>query len=221
LLAQRSPEEYRRVLASIVDEAERLGRLVERLLLLSRTDANTGMVRCVMMLDDVVEQVVMGQQGRAAEAGLTLETEIESGLMVEGDSELLRQAIDNLIRNALQYTPAGGLIQVRAKAQGDKALVEVSDTGVGIAAESIAQIFDRFYRTDRSRARQTGGMGLGLSIVKAVTERHGGTVSVTSSVGRGSRFCVYLPLKKAEPNENARDSTGEVSAAALVIPRPH
>jgi two-component system, OmpR family, sensor histidine kinase BaeS len=117
----------------------------------------------------------------------------------EGDPELLadpvrlRQAVGNLVSNAIRHTPAGGTVSLCAREEGDQVVIDVADTGAGIAAEDLPLVFERFWRVEKSRNRQTGGSGLGLSIVRKLVEAHGGTASATSVIGRGSVFTLRLP----------------------------
>ncbi|HEY1067243.1 MAG TPA: ATP-binding protein, partial [Pirellulales bacterium] len=115
-------------------------------------------------------------------------------VIVFAEEEGLRTIFDNLIDNALKYTPAGGSVSVRASVEADAVLVEVVDTGVGIAPDQQPRIFERFYRVDRARSRELGGTGLGLSIVKHLVQAFHGTVAVTSQVGAGATFSIRLPL---------------------------
>jgi two-component system phosphate regulon sensor histidine kinase PhoR len=101
--------------------------------------------------------------------------------------------VSNLIDNAIKYTPEGGRVRVSARAAGDEVVIEVADSGIGIPAEDLPRIFERFYRVDKSRSREMGGTGLGLSIVKHVVQVHGGIVDVESTVGKGTTFRVKLP----------------------------
>ncbi|MBF6591814.1 MAG: sensor histidine kinase, partial [Ktedonobacterales bacterium] len=113
---------------------------------------------------------------------------------VLGDADLLKQALLNLVDNALAYTPPGGHVALALAAADGQAFLSISDTGPGIAAEHLPHLFERFYRVDHARSRRTGGAGLGLSIVRWVAETHGGSVTVESVVGRGSTFTIALPL---------------------------
>jgi two-component system phosphate regulon sensor histidine kinase PhoR len=110
------------------------------------------------------------------------------------DSEQLQRAVDNLVDNAVKYNKQNGQIHFRTRKQGDSICLEVEDTGIGIPEENLPRIFERFYRVDKARSRELGGTGLGLSIVKHIAERHGGRVEVTSRLGQGSCFSLYLPL---------------------------
>ncbi len=195
LLKARTPEEYAETLRSVVEEAGRLGRLADRLLTLSREDAGaTGGPRPVR-LDRLVGTSVAAARDAAQAAGIALDLEGDAldPMVVMGDAEALRQVFDNLLDNAVQYTTPGGGVRVRGGIDGPWAVVEILDTGVGIAPEVLPRIFDRFFRADPSRCRRTGGAGLGLSIVRAVVERHDGQVEVESRPGVGTRFRVRLP----------------------------
>src|SRR5204863_3369012 len=135
---------------------------------------------------------------------VTLTTAIEPGAeIVQGDPLRLEQALQNLAANALRHTPPGGRVELRAESHGQHIIIKVRDTGSGIAPEHLPYVFDRFYKVDPSRSGETPGSGLGLSIVKAIIERHGGTVSVTSPAGSserseskagGTEFTIRLPL---------------------------
>jgi signal transduction histidine kinase len=130
-----------------------------------------------------------------AQAELTLHAEIASGLPpVSGAPIYLRRVLDNLLGNAVKFTPPGGAITVRLRREGDLAVLEVSDTGVGIPTSQLERIFERFYQVDGSARRRYGGVGLGLALVKDITETYGGRVSVESQVDAGSTFTVYLPI---------------------------
>jgi len=119
---------------------------------------------------------------------LTLVNPLPENLEVFGDKERLKQVMVNLIDNAIKYTDPGGSVTVRAVADTDKVTISVADTGCGIAEEHLGRIFERFYRVDKDRSREVGGTGLGLAIVKHIVEAHDGTLSVKSTVGKGSEF---------------------------------
>lgn len=141
----------------------------------------------------LVEQVVAGHGLRAEEAGVRLVADARDVTLVADRTRLL-QALGNLVGNALRHTPEGGTVTVQAHRAGSEAVLRVSDTGVGIAAEDLPHVFDRFWRADKSRNRRTGGSGLGLAIVRGLVELHGGTVEVSSTVGEGTAFTLRLPL---------------------------
>ena len=121
----------------------------------------------------------------------------EPHAQVAGSPVLLRELFANLVDNAIRYTKPGGRVDVTLSSEDKEVVLSVADTGVGIPTRELPRIFERFYRVDRARSRETGGTGLGLSIVKHVIENHGGTVNVTSELGRGTRFEVRLPAAVA------------------------
>ena len=132
----------------------------------------------------------------AEQARLTLTAEIEPvAPPIHGDVLALRRVLDNLLSNAFKFTPAGGRVTVRLRPTVDKVILEVKDTGIGIAAEKLERIFDRFYQVDGSATRHYGGMGLGLALVKEIVEAHGGQIEVTSQVNVGTTFTITLPAE--------------------------
>jgi two-component system phosphate regulon sensor histidine kinase PhoR len=187
------PEAGRRFAERIGREAERLEALTRDLLDLSRVERGTLDVEPVDLVG-LVKEVVGGYADRAEERHIKLSTEVEPGVALRGDRAQLGLLLSNLIDNALRYTPAKGAVCVRLNAAESRAVLQVSDTGPGIPAGELSRVFERFYRVDKARARQTGGTGLGLAIVRHVAEAHGGTVRVDSELGRGSSFTVSLPL---------------------------
>jgi len=132
---------------------------------------------------------------KASRKQITLDIEIAPGLpAVRGDASLLRDVLQNLLDNAIQYTPPGGQIRVTAGANSHEIVIAVSDTGIGIPLIDQERIFERFYRVDAARSREAGGTGLGLSIAKHIVDAHGGRLWVESTVGQGSRFSFSIPL---------------------------
>jgi two-component system phosphate regulon sensor histidine kinase PhoR len=192
------PEAGRRFAERIGREAERLDALTRDLLDLSRVERGTLDVEPVDLVG-LVKEVVGGYADRAEERHIKLSTEVEPGVALRGDRAQLGLLLSNLIDNALRYTPAKGAVCVRLNAAESRAVLQVSDTGPGIPAGELSRVFERFYRVDKARARQTGGTGLGLAIVRHVAEAHGGTVRVDSELGRGSTFTVTLPLAGPPP----------------------
>jgi two-component system sensor histidine kinase BaeS len=198
-------------------DRERMGMLVgETLLLQDIVDdlqdlalADAGKLRLSPEPVDagaLVEQVVDSQRLRAAGAGLRLVAEAgdEAGdVVVVADRTRLVQVVGNLLGNALRHTPEPGTVTVGARRSGGEAVIEVADTGVGIPAQDLPHVFDRFWRADKSRNRRTGGSGLGLAIVRNLVELHGGSVAVESVVGEGTTFTVRLPLAGPEGAEGA------------------
>jgi heavy metal sensor kinase len=180
---------------SIKDEADRLTRMVGDLLLLAQAESgklplNLKAVELDALLTDVFQdmRVLAGDKVR-----LKL-TEIDQ-VQVSGDKDRLRQVLINLISNAIHYTPQGGEVTIGLSKAGEMARFQVQDTGPGIPAKDLPHIFDRFYRTEKARTRsKTSGFGLGLSIVSAIVDHHGGHINVESKEGQGTTFTVFLPL---------------------------
>ena len=192
------PEAGRRFAERIGREAERLDLLTRDLLDLSRVERGALDVEPVDLVG-LVKEVVSGYADRAEERRIKLRTEVEPGVALRGDRAQLGLLLSNLIDNALRYTPAKGAVCVRLNAAESGAVLQVHDTGQGIPAGELSRVFERFYRVDKARARQTGGTGLGLAIVRHVAEAHGGTVRVDSELGRGSTFTVALPVAGPPP----------------------
>jgi two-component system phosphate regulon sensor histidine kinase PhoR len=192
------PEAGRRFAERIGREAERLDALTRDLLDLSRVERGALDVEPVDLVG-LVKEVVGGYADRAEERHIKLGTEVQPGVALRGDRAQLGLLLSNLIDNALRYTPAKGAVCVRLNAAESRAVLQVNDTGQGIPAGELSRVFERFYRVDKARARQTGGTGLGLAIVRHVAEAHGGTVRVDSELGRGSTFTVTLPVAGPPP----------------------
>lgn len=173
-----------------------LGRLVNDLHDLAQAEAGQLSLTCQTVdLAHLVCETASSHQPVAEEAGITLQTEIDPDLPgLWADEGRMAQVLHNLLANALRHTSPGGTVTIRAAATGSEVLLTVQDNGDGIAPEHLPHVFDRFYRTDRSRARDTGGAGLGLAIVRAIVQAHGGTVAVASDgEGQGSTFTIRLP----------------------------
>jgi two-component system phosphate regulon sensor histidine kinase PhoR len=174
------------------EQASRMSRLVEDLLMLSRLEAE----ETPLADDDVDVPALVAEleaEARALSAGRHEISAQAEPVFVRGSRDELRSAFGNLVSNAIRYTPSGGRIALAWRAQHDGAAFAVTDTGIGIAAEHLPRLTERFYRVDRSRSRETGGTGLGLAIVKHVLIRHQGQLLVDSEVGRGSTFRAWLP----------------------------
>jgi PAS domain S-box-containing protein len=179
----------------VVDRnARRQLRLVSDLLFLSQVDA--GRVRLHLEYVDVAElakAAIEAAQPRAMTGGVTLQLEADDATMLRGDPDRLGQVIDNLLTNAIKFTPADGVVDLRVTGNTDTVAIEVSDTGVGIPAAEQGQLFTRFFRASTATSRAIPGIGLGLTIVKAIVEAHRGTVSLASAEGNGTTFRIYLP----------------------------
>ena len=190
----RSPEEYAEVLQSSREEIERLSRLAENLLTLARADAGDALVRREPVnVADVAREVCGKLSTLSEQRKVPLACEAPDAAVISGDAVALAQIVFNLAENALRYTPAGERVTVSVAAREGEVVVEIEDQGSGIGAEHLPHLFERFYRVDKARSREFGGVGLGLSIVKTLAEAHGGRVEVRSEVGKGSTFTVRLP----------------------------
>jgi len=193
LVRPRTLEEYQEALRGLEGDVERLTGLVSTLLTLARADSGRLSLDLAKVNLAETVAVVLEQYGPLAdEAGVTLHDESSPAPLL-ADNDLVVQVLVNLLDNALAHTPAGGSITVGCGAVGDRVRLWVADTGVGMAPEHQARIFDRFYRVDAGRAREHGGAGLGLAICRAIIQTLGGSISLASESGMGSRFEVTLP----------------------------
>ena len=197
LRAERTPEEYRRVLASSLEEVERLIRLAEDLLLLSRSSAGPDVTRAPVDLEPLLLDVFDVGARLGQGAGVSVRTDAMASATVRGDATALRRALLNLIENAIKYTPPGGKVELGLTTGDGLAVITVSDTGIGLDPADADRIFEPFVRLDAARARDTGGAGLGLAIARSIAVAHGGTLTVESRPGAGSRFVLRLPLAPA------------------------
>ena len=194
LSQERTPAEYRESLGIILDEARRLSRLVDDLLNLARADAGHVQLQTHdFYLNELLGDCCRSVQGLANSRGLKLECLPGSDLQFSGDEQLLRRLVINLLDNALRYTPSGGKVTAALDAGSASVRLRISDTGIGIAPDDAARVFERFYRAGEARSRQNGGVGLGLAIVRWIAESHRGTVECASHPGQGSTFIVTLP----------------------------
>jgi len=186
----------RALIDSLYEEAMLLSRLVDNLQDLALAEAGQlKLVRQPVALGEIVEQVVNVLQCQVTGRGPTVRIDLPADLPpVKADPDRVGQILRNLLTNAVSYTPSDGKITVAARVTGSEVEVSVRDTGAGIAPEHLPYVFERFYRADKSRARATGGAGLGLAIVRQLVEAHGGRVWVKSEVGQGTAFTFTLPV---------------------------
>ena len=208
---ETDPEVMRRLAGRMVNESERAAGTIDDLLELSRIEFADDAERTEVALGDVVREAVARITNAAEQAGVAIHTDMVAQPIVQGDPRQLVSALFNMLDNAVKYSPRDSAIEVRVNCNesGDSARVSVADQGIGIPRSSVERVFERFYRVDGARARNTGGTGLGLAIVRHVVSNHGGEVLLDSIEGRGSVFTMVLPLSAAggdekDPNRMSR-----------------
>lgn len=194
LTSGESMDEYESMAANTIEECDRLLEMIETMLAISELEAGAGSLAMGEVdMAGVVEDACELFQPLAEDKGLTIVTEVATSSRVYGDIQKLQRIVANLLDNAIKYTPTEGTVTVSINGDTDQIFLSVSDTGIGISGEGLANVFERFYRCDPSRSH--AGVGLGLSLVMAIARSHGGDVAVTSSPGKGSTFTVSLPMK--------------------------
>ena len=182
-------------LGTVNAEVMRLSRLVDALLKLSRLEnRSTPMKEEVVNVGELIRSLCMSHEAFVADSGLELHFEAEDDVMIYGDRDMIRQATANLISNAVRYTPAGGRIDVTVSKGDIMAAIAVRDTGIGLSPEECKMVFSRFWRAESSRERASGGLGVGLAVVKEIVDRHGGWVKVEGKKGEGACFTILIPL---------------------------
>lgn len=207
-------------ISSALEEGDRMSRIVNSLMTISRLDG--GGERMEMLPIDLTNilQVTLEHMGlMAEEKEIALECQITAPVFVTGDAMRLKQVIVNLVDNAIKYTPNGGRITVRLFAENERAALTVADTGIGISPESLPHVFERFYRADRARTRESGGTGLGLAIVKAICGAHDGTLFIESEEGKSTTLRIELPLLNLSPRQVA-DLQHSAAQTVRVQPTP-
>jgi heavy metal sensor kinase len=200
----RTAGEYQEGLAHFIEQFDHLNQMINDLILLSKLDSSQIELKIVpLRLDLLVKDLCNLFQVLAEQKGITLEIDKAQELTVMGDKFRLQQLFTNLIDNAIKYTPEG-TIRVTLEKNQENVFVKVSDTGIGIPEQEREKIFKRFYRVDKSRSRETGGVGLGLSIAEWIAHAHHGRIEVDSELSQGSTFTVYLPIQKvtSPPHQN-------------------
>jgi len=198
LLSKKRPlEEYQEGLAHFIDRFDQLNRMINDLILLSKFDSSQVELNMASLRLDLLVQD-MGNLFRilAEQKGIDLQMGKGQEVTIMGDKVRLQQLFTNLIDNAIKYTPEGS-IRITVERDGENAVVQVVDTGIGIPREEQEKIFKRFYRVDKSRSKESGGVGLGLSIAEWIAHAHRGRIEVESELNQGSTFTVYFPLPKA------------------------
>jgi signal transduction histidine kinase len=191
-LATNDPARHREALSDCLEESDRVLSMLTTLMDISEAETGTMKLnRSQVDLGSLASEVVAVYEDTAEDAGVALAVKVPHDLVVNADRDRLRQALANLVDNAIKYTPSGGRVDVEAVQDGGSVSLSVSDTGAGIAEHEVPRIWDRLYRGDQSRT--TRGLGLGLSLVRASVEAQGGTVTVESQPSRGSTFTIKLP----------------------------
>jgi len=195
LARARSAGEYRDVIESSLEESVRLSDLIGDLLFLARAESPlTHLRREQVNVGDLLRGVREYYEASAADGGVSLTTAVAGEpVIAELDRTLLQRAVGNLVSNALAHTPPGGVVVLGAGADSSTVRIEVSDTGVGIPAEALPKVFDRFFRVDSSRSQGSGGTGLGLAIVQSIALLHGGKAEISSQPGQGTQVTLHLP----------------------------
>jgi len=200
-----SPEDARRFLDIIAAQADRLTAIIEDLLTLSRVEQETEQSEIPLELGSlagVLEGAVDVCQMKAAQKGVEARVDCDRQLRAMVNTQLLEQAVVNLLDNAIKYSPPGSLIELRGRRRDEDVVLEVVDSGPGISGEHLARIFERFYRVDKARSRKLGGTGLGLAIVKHIAQAHGGRAEVESAPGKGSTFRIIVPVGGSSSGED-------------------
>jgi signal transduction histidine kinase len=191
----------------ILSETERMAKLVSQMLTLAQVDAGQRTLsRTPLSLAELADEVGRSMRALADAKHIALEVRADPSVWVEGQRDRLREVLVTLVDNAIKYTPAGGHVSIAVERHSRRATVTISDTGAGIPAESLKNIFERFYRVDKARTRDDGGTGLGLAIARHMVLAHGGDIKMESTEGKGTR--VTIELRALTPN-----------AAAEVAPR--
>ncbi|MFG0252611.1 MAG: ATP-binding protein, partial [Phycisphaerales bacterium JB038] len=192
------PGQTRRFLEIIRNNSNRLKAIVEDTLALARLEEPRGrdsLERQQVSVQSLVAGALAQYGAAAARQGIHIQCDVEEGLTVSGQPQMLEQALSNLLSNAIAYSPADTTVRIEARAVDSSVVVSVADKGVGIAAEHLPRLFERFYRVDKARSRDAGGTGLGLAIVKHIMNVHGGRVEVESRPGEGTTFRLILPTE--------------------------
>ncbi len=189
---RRSPEDYEQALDDLTEETYRLRALTDDLLHLARGDDRQIAIRQNVDLSTLLQDIIDSLRPLAESKGITLDCTISAGLIISGDSDALIRLFVNLLDNAIKYTPQGRITLAAGREPGSIIKITIADTGMGISAEHLPHIFDRFYRVDQSRT--SGGAGLGLAISSEIVRAHGGTIEVTSRLGEGSTFTLCFPM---------------------------
>jgi len=197
-------EQQKEFISKILTSADQMGELIGNVLDLGRIEADVGLDVETIPLDSILDAVLDTYRPQAVNKQITLDVEIDDEMEpVEVDATLIRQAIANLVDNALKYTPADGHVTIHAEQQEEFQIVQITDNGMGIAPTDQARLFEKFYRARGRETLSIKGSGLGLAIVKSIVQQHGGRVAVESKLGEGSTFTIWFPIRQPEEAEEA------------------
>ena len=196
LRRERTPAEYQSAIAKMLRETGRMSTLIDDLLMLARADQGAeSMSVSSVELDDLVAEACDDYEILADQKSIRLDRSLNaSGAIIEGNSSALRRMLIVLLDNGIKYAPADGEVGVSTRVQNGLVVLQVRDNGPGITADSLPHLFDRFYRSDSSRARTVGGAGLGLALAKSIADRHGANITASSPEERGALFSVAFPV---------------------------
>lgn len=199
LTRDRTAPEYKQAIETCLRAAKRTKSLVDALLVLARADAGKLELKCERFdLKDAADESLAMVEARAKERSVSLETHVQA-VELEADRTRILQLLTNLLVNAIQYNREGGRVTLTIAPEGAEAVLTVADTGVGMAAQDQAHVFERFFRADKARSREAGGSGLGLAICQSIVDAHHGSITFTSQPGQGTTFTVRLPLSRSDP----------------------
>jgi signal transduction histidine kinase len=198
-------EQQQGYVKKIISGVENMSRLVNNLLDLGRIEIGVGLQVENIPVLDILERVTGAVQLQAGQKNIALNVELPKDMphAVEADGALLHQAVYNLVENAIKYTPEGGRVTIRTRAEPEHIVFEIEDSGIGIPAEDMPRLFEKFYRGKQREARAQHGTGLGLAIVRSIAESHGGKVWVESEIGKGSTFFLQIPLTQPKTAKTA------------------
>jgi signal transduction histidine kinase len=199
LTTAKSLSEYETMAADTIEECDRLLDMINTMLLISKTESGVdAMAMEEIDLSALIQEACELFSPTAEDKGLSLNCDVAKGGRLKGDTRMIQRLISNLLDNAIKYTPIGGSVTVSLEKQEENLLIEIRDTGIGISPDDLPRIFERFYRCDRSRSLE--GIGLGLSLARAIARAHGGDMIVLSQPNAGSTFKVVLPKSPPPPN---------------------
>jgi signal transduction histidine kinase len=208
--ALRTPDDFSFAAGIINKETERMIRLVHSLLELSKLESGqVKMAQDRVQIEEIVGDTLSSFEPQAQQQTVRFIKNLYPVPPMLGDQDRLRQVFNNLLDNALRYTPAGGSVTVSTRAANANIVITVSDTGQGIAPQDLPHIFERFYQADKSRSKEAGGLGLGLAICKEIIAAHQGKIEVNSMVGKGTTFTIILPATPLNFEQSPQTPTAE------------